>query len=769
MDRRKEASSVVKAINEYQDNRMDESKLIKIVCDYFDKLKNQEITQSELKFMRYISNVVGIPHYYDILNKKFGQNTIINTCDMTTMASLMNESSLYLSENYKLHRYQKEILDKFRKDKQNRYFLSASTSFGKTHLVYDIIEKMEYKNIVLIFPTVALLSENLERILTQNSYKYIKSNYKIHTLSEIDITDDKNIFIYTPERFLSFTDKNKIDFDFVFIDEIYKLDNDYVIDNTTKENERDVAYRLASFEILQNVKDVLLAGPYIEYDSSANNSFKIFLDENKIDTINFNNIEIVNKNHFIINKDTNFVEINENRIINFSKPKDKNKRLIELLTNIYENQENSIIYCCKPYLVEQYAEKIMDNMDIDVGLLEYTDLIEHIKRRFYSDWIVCQALEHRIGIHHGLVPKYIQKEIINLFNGGQIKFLLSTTTITEGVNTTAKNLIVMHNSKGSKPLKPFDAKNIAGRAGRFLEHYSGRVFAFEKDFEDTLNTPEESIKHKNYDKDILKDDLDYFFTQEKYLNEQNIQAKNAIIEKQRERKLPNELFQQFKAVSRNDKIFVYDKIKQLNSYENKSISNLISKTNKRSMNIDFDGFQIILNTIFPIVKTDTELYHLIAKKSKSSYSGKEYSILSYLLYYYLKDGFRGAVNNKLNNKANINSSMRDTANFVYNVLKYHVVKYLGVFNLMYKYIKANEDISQIDDVTGIDKLLTKLEYNAISQKGRQISDYGVPLKVLDYYESLEEGNVNDAYLTKYSFDGYENYIYDKVESLLQNE
>ena len=187
------------------------------------------------------------------------------------------------------------------------------------------------------------------------------------------------------------------------------------------------------------------------------------------------------------------------------------------------------------------------------------------------------------------------------------------------------------------------------------------------------------------------------------------------------------------------------------------------------MNIDFDGFQIILNTIFPIVKTETELYHLISKKSKSSYSGKEYSILSYLLYYYLKDGFRGAVNNKLNNKANINSAMRDTANFVYNILKYHVVKYLGVFNVMYKYIKANEDIIKMEDVTGIDKLLTKLEYNAISQKGRQISDYGVPLKVLDYYESLEEGNVNDAYLTKYSFDGYENYIYDKVESLLQNE
>lgn len=769
MDRREEASIVVKKINEYQDNKIEDAELIKAVCHYFDKLKNQSITQAELKFMKYISNVIGIPHYYDILNKKFGQNTTINACDMTTMASLINESSLHLSESYKLHRYQKEILDKFEKNKQNRYFLSASTSFGKTHLVYDIIEKMEYKNIVLIFPTVALLSENLERILTENNYKYIKTNYKIHTLSETDGIEDKNIFIYTPERFLSFTDKNKIDFDFVFIDEIYKLDNDYIIDNTTKENERDVAYRLASFEILQNVKDVLLAGPYIEYDTSANNSFKIFLDENKIDTINFNNIEIVNKNHFLVNKDTDFVAINENRIINFSKPKDKNKQLIDLLTNIYDNQENSIIYCCKPYLAEQYAQKIMDNIDIDVNTLEYTDFIEHIKRRFYSDWIVCKALEHRIGLHHGLVPKYIQKEIINLFNDGKIKFLLSTTTITEGVNTTAKNLVVMHNSKGSKPLKPFDAKNIAGRAGRFLEHYSGRVFAFIKDFEDTLNTPEESIKHKNYDKDTPKDDIDYFCTQEKYLNEQNIQEKNAIIKKQRERKLPNELFQQFKAVSRNDKIFVYDKIKNLNSYENKCILNLISKTNTRNMNIDFDGFQVILNTILQIVKPETELYHLISNKSKSSYSGKEYSILCYLLYFYLKDGFRGAVDNKLNKKVNIDTAMRDTANFVYNILKYHVVKYLEVFNLMYKYINANDNISKIDDVTGIDKLLTKLEYNAISQKGRQVSDYGVPLKVLDYYESLEGDKVNDAYLTKYSFDNYENYIYDKMESLLQNE
>jgi 5-methylcytosine-specific restriction endonuclease McrBC GTP-binding regulatory subunit McrB len=49
---------------------------------------------------------------------------------------------------------------------------------------------------------------------------------------------------------------------------------------------------------------------------------------------------------------------------------------------------------------------------------------------FGDEWIVVQALRHGIGIHRGLVPKYIQREIISLFNNGDIAVLLSTTTIT---------------------------------------------------------------------------------------------------------------------------------------------------------------------------------------------------------------------------------------------------------------------------------------------------------------------------------------------------
>ena len=277
------------------------------------------------------------------------------------------------------------------------------------------------------------------------------------------------------------------------------------------------------------------------------------------------------------------------------------------------------------------------------------------------------------------------------------------------------------------------------------------------------------IKHKNYDKDLPKDEIDYFCTKNEYLSEQNIQEKNSIIEKQKLRKLPNELFEQFKAVSRNDKIFVYDKIKELHQKDFSNISKLISKINAKNMTIDFDGLQVVLDVIYPIVKIDSELFRLISNKSRSSFSGKEYSILCYLLHFYLKDGFRGAVDYKLRKNSNIDKALRETANFVYNILKYHVVKYLGVFNLMYKYIKSSENIAITNEIAGIDKLLTKLEYNAVSQKGRQISDYGVPLKVLSYYELLEENENLEASLVKINFDNYENDILTKIEVLLKNE
>lgn len=263
MDRFEEASSIIKSVNDYQLGTMDEPLFIKNICGYFDRIKKQDLTNSDLKFLKYISNMCGIPHYYDLMVGKFGHEDKINNFDLNTLSSNIYESTLYVDENVKIHKYQKQVLSLFNEDRDNRFFLSATTSFGKTYLIYEIIKRMKYRNIILIFPTIALLSENYEKLILSPSYQFFKDNFDIHTLSDANEIGDSNIFVFTPERYLSFMDKHSdIDIDFVFVDEIYKLDNDFVIDSINIENERDTAYRVALQSILKKCSNVLLAGPY---------------------------------------------------------------------------------------------------------------------------------------------------------------------------------------------------------------------------------------------------------------------------------------------------------------------------------------------------------------------------------------------------------------------------------------------------------------------------------------------------------------------------
>lgn len=760
MDRIKESANVIAKINLFRKGSLDDNQLIESICHYYDIIKETNLTEGDLKFLKYISNIIGIPQYYDLLKKFKGDFDYINSFDLNTFSSMFYESTLHTDIDVKVHKYQNEIIDIYESGKLNRYFLSASTSFGKTFIVYEIIKKMNYKNIVLLFPTIALLSENLERIVSDDKFSFFKNNYSIHTLSEVNDIGENNLFIYTPERFLSFIEKSpaQLNFDFVFVDEVYKIDNEFVIDEQTKENERDVAYRIAVFYSLTNNTDVLFAGPYIEFNGNTNKSFDNFLTSNQIQLLDYNKIETVNKNFFNI-KSGKKLDIEEGFNIEFEGPQ-KTQRLLSLLNGISKRGENSIVYCFSKSSAEKYSKEMIDSdINNNWDSSKYNDFIQHIRSNFHDEWVLIGALEKGVGIHHGLIPKYIQKEIIDLFNEGQLKTLFSTTTITEGVNTSAKNIIVLHNKKGNKNLKKFDAKNISGRAGRFLFHYSGRVFVLKNDFMDTINSETEGIKHKNYDIDSIKDEIDLFYTDDQYLVDDDKTKKVDIQREQEIRQIPEEIIKRFKVVSRKDKIAIYDSILILSQEDRTKIRQFISRINY-PFAIDYDGLQVILNVIEPIVKND-KLKFYIQKKVLSNFSQNEYSLFVFLLHFYLRDGFIGSMKYKIDNGERVDSAIRDTADFIYNILKYHAVKYLGVFNLMYRFVKSKEENIVYDDVLGIDRLLLKLEYNAITDKGRLASDYGVPHKVLEYYE-----NPNYSNEIKNAFDNYEKKIFERVEKVI---
>ena len=109
--------------------------------------------------------------------------------------------------------------------------------------------------------------------------------------------------------------------------------------------------------------------------------------------------------------------------------------------------------------------------------------------------------------------------------------------------------------------------------------------------------------------------------------------------------------------------------------------------------------------------------------------------------------------------------MRKTSSLIYNTFKYQLVKYIGVFNLMYKFYISQRDSIPYEDTTGIDVLLIKLEYNAFSEEARIASDYGVPQKIIDYYDSTSQIEANRI---QGSFDGYEKTIFERINNIIQN-
>ena len=93
-------------------------------------------------------------------------------------------------------------------------------------------------------------------------------------------------------------------------------------------------------------------------------------------------------------------------------------------------------------------------------------------------------------------------------------------------------------------------------------------------------------------------------------------------------------------------------------------------------------------------------------------------------------------------------AMRQVADFVYNVFKYHLVKYLGLFDVFFRYQVSKSENINMEEVAGLGLLLQKLEYNALSPNARKVSDYGVPFKLIDCYDSKSPYD-------KGQFDAYE--------------
>src|SRR3989344_19032 len=137
-----------------------------------------------------------------------------------------------------------------------------------------------------------------------------------------------------------------------------------------------------------------------------------------------------------------------------------------------------LIYCSSPLKTCGVARRFMAFLkkrgvkDLNLPASDNV-VIEWIKENINENWIVAKALGYSIGIHNGIIPRHLASSVVDSFNNGKIRYLFCTSTLIEGVNTSAKNVVLLDRMKGPKPIDYFDFKNIAGRTGRMNQHFIG--------------------------------------------------------------------------------------------------------------------------------------------------------------------------------------------------------------------------------------------------------------------------------------------------------
>lgn len=283
---RKLIRDLLSLINKSQLNDQQTTKIKNLICYLSEARKNNEISPDDIALVEntlFFASMKLRTFGYNRLNGLVTEKIENNPIDFLRDECI---AEYYKTETgFVLDRMQKLALDTFESENK-KLFLSAPTSFGKTFLLKEIIYRnsQQYKNIVIVLPTVALLMEVTEDLSA--FFKQHQLLYRVHNSVYRDLEiGDRNVFILTPERVLRLLAlQPELIVDFFFYDEIYKIDEDIASENdddapekieTGNEyaankkhnNHRAVAFRLALYFLLQRAPSCYLAGPFIKLNA----------------------------------------------------------------------------------------------------------------------------------------------------------------------------------------------------------------------------------------------------------------------------------------------------------------------------------------------------------------------------------------------------------------------------------------------------------------------------------------------------------------------
>ncbi|MFW6122417.1 MAG: DEAD/DEAH box helicase, partial [Petrotogales bacterium] len=366
--------------------------------------------------------------------------------------------------------------------------ISAPTSAGKSHVLKQyIIECMKNNEefiAVYIVPTRALISQ-VQTDIRKALREVGLSGIDVYTSSFEVVGEGKKqynraVMVLTQERLQSIEGKcDRLDIDLMIVDEAQKVEG----------TDRGIVLE-------DSIQQIIEWNPHSQY---------IFLspytdNPEKIGKVfNCSNVEVihsrfspVNQNLFLVDKVENNLEVSlfnrevKKKIMTYQihirgkYPKAQYKRKAFVAVNVLTDGP-TMIYCNKPLYCKKTAGYLSDFQDFQDSSQEVLDVISYLSHYIHRDYYLIDYLKRGVAYHYGSVPASVRRAIENLFEKKAINYVCCTSTLMEGVNFPAKNIILLNPRIDNKGMKVLDYLNIAGRAGRLKKDFNGSIYAIDID------------------------------------------------------------------------------------------------------------------------------------------------------------------------------------------------------------------------------------------------------------------------------------------------
>lgn len=390
-----------------------------------------------------ISLILGFAPIINILKRKGYTN-------MKIFENIISE--YYLRDN----KYKDKILSSGQKiiyrliNSNTDYSIVAPTSYGKTELMIDSALKCE-GDVIIIVPLVALLNQVKNDILT--AAKKINKSIKVITHHDIKASDTvQNIYVLTQERCYQLIRNNKIQ----------KITQLYIDESHNLLNSTNRSFKLSEIiYILKKVNNVIIRY-YSPVINKADSIIIKGLYNDKIKTVNkIRDLKVYR--YYMYNKGIKRIYIPGIKVMTEKQNFEKYNNEIDY---ILQNSKNkNIVFLNSPKEIEDFALKLAANVK-NISNKGVKNISEFIG----DDYYIIDTLKKGIIYIHSQMPEIIKQYLIELYrNEKSIKYIVTNSSVLEGVNTPSDNLFIVNYMIGNRIMKPIEFINLRGRINRIGE------------------------------------------------------------------------------------------------------------------------------------------------------------------------------------------------------------------------------------------------------------------------------------------------------------